>query len=183
MTEPALALATKLVKYVGRILDGSKEIARAITIATISVAEMLLELITSHFVADISRVKESLLQKMEAETAEKKADADRRIAEAAEAANRATLHKRDDAIAKAELEYRCAEAAKTAAEAAAIRLDAETRRIEGIANAQAKLLEAIAKLRSEDGDIYFSRENLETLLRLKLPAEPPGRQDKVKDAE
>jgi uncharacterized membrane protein YqiK len=170
MTEPALGFRTRLARYIGTAIDGPKFLGRYIAIGTLSLAETLLELVNAHIVTDIARIKESLIRRIEAETDEKRAEADRKTAEAAEAANRATLHKRQDAIAKAERQQKQAEAAKTEAEADAIRADAETRRIEAVAGAQARLLEAIAKLRKEGGDVFFSKDNLQQILRLGLPA-------------
>lgn len=128
-----------------------------------------MDLLNAHVVTDIARIKESLIRKLESEADEKRADADRKMAEAAEAANHATLHKRKDVIAQAARQLKKAEAAKTEAEADAIRMDAETRRLEAVAAAQSRLLEAIAKLRAEGGDVFFSKENLQQIVRLGLP--------------
>ena len=163
MSEPALGFGTRLARYIGTAMDGPKFLGRYIAIAALSVAETLLELVNAHVVTDIARVKEPLIRRIEVET-------DRKVAEAAEAANRATIHKRRDAIAKAERRQKQADAAKTEAEADAIWMDAETRRLEAVAGAQARLLEAIAKLRAEGGDVFFSKDNLQQILRLGLPA-------------
>jgi len=175
MTEPALGFGTRLVRYIGNVIDGPKLLGRYIAIGTLSVAETLSDLLKAHVVTDIARVKESLIRKTEAEGDEKRAEADRKAAEAVEAANRATLHKRRDVIAKAERQLKQAEAARTKAEAEAIRMDAETRRIEAVAGAQARLLEAIAKLRGEGGDVFLSKENLYQILRLGLQSRRRGR--------
>ena len=168
MTQPAIGFAVRVVRYIGKALDGPKHLTRYIAISALSVADTLNNLMTGHIVTDFTRIKEALIRKIEAEADEKRAEADRKIAEAVEAANRASLHKRDDAIAKAEQELKCAEAAKSAAEAEAIRMDADTRRLEAIANAHARLLEAIAKLRAEGGDVFFDKENLNQILRSAL---------------
>jgi hypothetical protein len=175
MTQPALSFGTRIVQYLGKALDGPRHLGRYVVIGTLSVAQTLLNLMNAGVIKDVARIKEALIQKTEAETAIKLAEADLKVAEAAEAANRVTLNKRPDAIAQAERQLK-AQAAKTEAEAEAISMDAGTRRIEGVANAQARLLEAIGKLRAEGGEIFFSKENLREMLRL----QPPRQEDEEK---
>ena len=56
-----------------------------------------------------------------------------------------------------------------------IRTAAETQRLQAMAKAKARLIEAMAKLRAEGGEVYFDRENLEAILRIRLPpAEDKG---------
>jgi hypothetical protein len=169
MTVPALGFGTRLVHYLGKAIAAPKHLARYCAIATLSAAETLLKLVRAGVVSDLGRIKEALIRRTEAEADEKRAEADLKVAEAAEAANRATLHKRHDAIANAERQIKIAQVAKTDAEAEAIRMDAETRQIEAIANAKARLLEAIAKLRTDGGEIFFDKNNLEQILRTGLP--------------
>lgn len=175
-----LGFRSRAMRFISKAIEGPKHLGRCITIATLSVAETVLELVKIGIATDIARVKKALIRKTEAEADEKRAEADRKVAEAAEASNRATLHKRKDAIARAEKQLRFAEvaekkaaAAKTIAESEKIRADTEairqtieTQRIEAIANGQARLIEAIAKLRAEGGDAMFSEKNLKDILRL-----------------
>jgi len=119
-----------LTKLAAKALGGPAVLFRVIAIATLSVAEILARFVDSALVADIYRVKESLLRRTEAESDAACADARKKLAEATEAANRTTLHARNEAIARAEEAELQARAAKTRAEAKAIRMDAETRRAE-----------------------------------------------------
>lgn len=164
MTEPP-GIGEAMMKLLARAIEGSETLCRVIAVATLSVAETLFGLLQSGLVHDTERVKESLIRKMEAEADEKTADAQRKLAEAAEAANHATLLKGRTAREVAERKAK-AEAAKIEADAEAARMDAGTRRMQAIAEGQAKLLDAISKLRQEGGDVFLSKENLESILRL-----------------
>jgi len=158
-------------KYIGKALGGPTFIARSIAVATLSVAKSLLGMFGEGFVTDIECIKESFLRKMKAEADSAVGEAQKKMAEAAEAANRANLPKRKDAIARTEQELAQAKVAKTQAEGEAIRKDAETRRLQAIAEAKARLLEALGKLRQEGGDIFFDRDNLRKILEVGFPPE------------
>jgi hypothetical protein len=186
VSEPSVGFWATIVKFVGQaIVTPTKWLLWRTRIATLSVAETVLDLLKLGLVSDIRRIKEADLQTIEAEKDEKKATAQLRLAEAQEASNRATLAKRKDVLAQAEKAKKAAEAAKVQAEADAIRMDAETRRIRAVTEGQARLLESISRLRQEGGDVYFREENLVEILRLELPApekdesqqEPPTEED------
>lgn len=171
-------LGSAVWKGLASAVRGSKDLARVTWIATLSSAEILLTLIKSGLVTDICRVKETLIERMEAETESIRADAEKRVAEAAEAASKADLPKRKDAIARAERDRQIAEAEKTLAEADAIRSDAETRRMQAMAEATAALLEAVSKLKQEGGDMLLSEENLRRILDAGISRSlPPRRRD------
>lgn len=171
MTPLPSKIGELLVKFVANVLGGPKTVLRCIAIASLSLAEYLLSLINQGFIKDINRVKESLIRKMEADADSAVADAQKKLAEAAEASNRANLPKRKDALAKAKKEIAQAKVAKTQAESEAIRKNAETQRLLAIAEARARFLEALAKLRQEDGDIFFNIDNLKRILEEGLPPE------------
>jgi hypothetical protein len=154
-------------------IAGSKNVSLVIGVATLRVAETLLEMVLGAEVSDISRLKESLIERIEAETVSQKADSMRKLAEAIEATNKANLHKRKDALAVAERDIARAQAAKTQEEADAIKRDSETRRIEAIAKARTDFIEAISKLKQEGGEIVFDAENLRALLNSGSQNEPP----------
>lgn len=149
--------ATAIFKWFARALAGPAWMARSIAVATLSVAQSLASLISSQLVSDIGRVKESIIEKMEAETQTK-------VAEAAKAVNEANLPKRRDALAQAERAKVEAEAAKTNAEAGAIRMDAETRRVAAIVEAEAQLVEALSRLRQDGGELFCDKEHLARIL-------------------
>lgn len=156
-------------KWIGRQIEGPSQYARQGWIATLSVVEVLLELVDSRFLEDINRLKEHHFKVLNAQADGRRAEADKLMAEAAVAANEANLHKRKDAVAKLKKREKEAAIAKTEAEAEAIRFDAETRRLAAIAEGKAKLIESILKLRQEDGDFYVNVENLLKLPGMEMP--------------
>ncbi len=158
-------------KYLGKVLGGPKFLARSITAATLSLAQGLLVMFYMYMGDTISRIKESLLQKIEADAKAANADAQKKLAEAAIAANVANLPKRKDVIARLEREKKEAEVAKTKAEAEALLKDAETRRLQALTEAKTRFLEAVAKLRQEGGDIYIDPDNLLKIIGAGLPPE------------
>tara|TARA_R110002049_G_scaffold290065_4_gene473316 strand:+ start:4372 stop:4929 length:558 start_codon:yes stop_codon:yes gene_type:complete len=176
MTDTIKRFGEIIRKWLARSIETPSQYALSTWSATLSFAQVLLELVDSRFLPDIERIKEANLQAIEAHTRKKNAEADkeeaeakRKLSEAVDAANQAALHKRHDAIARAEKDQKIAEAAKTQAEADAVRMDAETRRITAIAEAQANLLSAISQLRQEGGEFFVDKKNLEQILNLGLP--------------
>lgn len=155
------------VRWAGRALTGAaKTMARPAAIATLSLSQMLLELINAHLAHDFGEMKESLLRRQNAEAAAAEADALRKLAEAAEASNRATIHRRKDREATIERESKELANARTRAEIDAIRSDAESRKRVAIADARARLIEAISKLSQEGGALFFDKGNLRRILEL-----------------
>ena len=122
-----------------------------------------------NLVTDIRRIKEAGVRRIEAEADEKVAEAQRKLADAAAAANQANLPKRRDAVARAELELKRAEAVKTLAEANAVQMDAETRRLQAVEEAKIRFLEALSKLRQDGGDLLVDSVNLQEILLKGLP--------------
>jgi hypothetical protein len=172
-------------KRLGTAVAGPKALARMGAIATLSVADTLLTMIDATLVTDIRRVKESLIRRVEARTATVEAAATKKLAEAIEAADKADLPARKDAIARATKEKALAEAAKSQAEADKsqaeadkVRSDIEIQRLQPMTDARVRLLEAITKLRAAGGDVYFDADNLKAILAHPLPLRP----EKVKDA-
>jgi formylglycine-generating enzyme required for sulfatase activity len=180
-----------IVKFLGTPVRGSKAAGEFIAVATLSTAQTLLELLRSRLASDIGRLKEARIRASEAETRGKDAEAEQKLAEAARAANEATHHKRRDAEARIERERRKAEVEKTRAETDAARMDAETRRmdaetrrLQAIAEAKARLMEALSGLRQQGGEAFFSEQNLREIIQLGIPqqemadeqnvATPPG---------
>ena len=163
-----------LIWLSGIAIATSATAARAIALATLSLAKILLKLIVSHIATDIGQFKDDILRRHKAQADAASAEAKKKLAEAAEAVNRAALHKRKDALAKLEREAKELQNAKTQAEIHTILHDADTRRIQATAEAQARLIEAISKLRQEGGDIFFSQQNLLEILHLpQHPSTPP----------
>jgi hypothetical protein len=179
MSASPASIGAVIVRYAVQALGGPVFLARLSAVATLSVVEELLSMVGAGLVCDVRRMKESLIRRTEAETAAKvakvasaNAEVQKKLAEAAEAANRANLHKRNDAVARAEKDKLRAEAAKTQAEAEAIRADAESRRIQALAEAQARLIDALAKLRQDGGGLLVDSEQLRQILGLPPPGPP-----------
>jgi hypothetical protein len=166
---PIYELMQVLGKWVAKALGGPKRLSHNIMAATLSVVEYCAELFRLGVVEDVRRIKESLIQRSEAETKNKQAEAAKKMAEAAEAENKANLSKRNDRVAMLEKERLELENGKTKAEIEAIQTKTETEGQKAIIEAKARFLEAIASLRKEEGDIYFNKESLDEFLNINLP--------------
>lgn len=137
--------------------------------AALSLASLLLEMSKSRLLPDLNRIKEANIKSIEADADLKEAEANAKAAEAAEASNRATLHKRRDKMAKLEFEAKRLELAKTEAEIEAIKSDSESKKIEAMANANARVIEAISKLNQEGGQLIVNSANLHEVLNGAAP--------------
>lgn len=175
MTDTLKRFGEVIQKWIARAIETPSRFARSKWAATLSLAEVLLELMNSKLVPDIQRIKEANIQSIEAGARKKNAEADTaeaqaklKTVEAVDAANQAAIYKRKDAIARAEKNQKAAEAAKTQEEADAVRMDAVTRRITAVAEAKAKLIIAISQLQQEGGGFFADQKNLEQLLNLEL---------------
>jgi len=195
MTSPS-KLSSKLIKWIANALSGPKHLTQSITAATFATAEFMLSLV-GVYVQDISRIKETIVRKLEAETS-------KAMSEAIEASNKATRSKRSAAITKAEVlaeiehkkaqtekllaeadsarEDSTAKIIKAHAEADALQQDAETRRFLVMSGSFLKeneskkettrnaLLQAMKQFTSEGGNIYVDKEHFEEMLKSGLPA-------------
>ena len=162
-----------VARIVALSTSGPKRYARLATAASLSVAQYLLQVSKSQLVPDVRRLKETFIEAAEADTEAKKARSMKALAEATEASNNATIHKRDDAIALAKQREALAIAAKAEAEVEKIKMesqaammDAQTRRGQAIADAQVKFVDALSRLKQEGGQFFVNQDNLENILRL-----------------
>ena len=154
------------VRWIGHAIVGSAVTARAVAVATLSTAEVLLDLMNCHIADDVSQIKDSLIKKQRSEAELAEAEATKRLAEAAAAANQANLHKRKDRMAAIERDRLQLQNAKTQAEIHAILSDAEARKIQAVAEAKARLIEAISKVKQDGGGVFFDEENLRKIMEL-----------------
>lgn len=175
MTDTLKRFGEIIQKWIARAIETPSRYARSKWAATLSVADVLLDLFNSKLVPDIERIKEANIQSIEAGARKKNAEADLaeaeaklKLTEAVDAANQAAMHKRKDALARAEKDQKAAEAVKTKAEADAVRMDAETHRMAAVIEAKANLISAISQLRQEGGELFVDQKNLEQLLNLEL---------------
>lgn len=157
---PIKEIRQVLGKWIAKTLGGPKTLVNNITAATLSLIQYCAKLFQMGVVKDIHRIKESMIERSEAETEIVKAKAAKDMADAAEAANHLNLSKRNDIIAKYEKERLQLENAKTRAEIKAIETRAETDREKAMVEAKARFIEAINSLQREGGNIYFRKENL-----------------------
>ncbi|MCA8993819.1 MAG: hypothetical protein KDA88_17660 [Planctomycetaceae bacterium] len=168
-----------IYKWMARAIgDPTKRHAKSIWAATLSVAEALMSVVNNGLATDIRRIKNAHIRGIEVRTEKEEAEAElagakgkQVLAEAVEASNRATLHKRKDAEARIERRRREAEAAKTEAEAEAIRMDAETRRITAETEGLARLIEALSLLKQQGGGLAVDPDELRRLLGRDGPSE------------
>ncbi len=154
-----LGFFTRIATAIGGAAGGSKERRRSV----LRTASVIFTLVRGYKVASIERIEAATIQEVEAEAREAKADAEFRVAEAAEKQARValTLAEADLLKAKAAALSSNAEAKRIAAEA-----NAEAKRIKGIADASAKLMEAAAKLKRAGGSFAVGESEIKKLLRL-----------------
>jgi hypothetical protein len=152
------------MRWFAKAITGSSVVARFSIVASLAVAETLLDLIHSGIVVDVSTVKDSMIRKFSAEADAAEADAMKKLADAADASNRANLHKRKDRLAQIDYEQRKLGLAKTQAEISAIESDTESRRIQAMADARSRVIDSISKLRQAGGDVFLDEENLKEIL-------------------
>lgn len=164
-----------LGKWVAKALGGPKALLRNITAATLSVIEYCAELFDLGVVDDIHRIKELMIQRGEAETTIVKADAIKKMAEAAEVENRANLFRRNDKLSQLERKKLELENVRTRAEIEEIETRTRTARETAMMDAKTRFLEACHRLRSEGGAMYFNKKDLHRFLGMGLPSdeEPP----------
>src|ERR1700676_2504796 len=86
--------ASFCVGYLGRAIKsskGSEPSVYGIQIATVSIAEILVGLISKKVATDISTIKNNLIRRLEAQTIAIEKETEKRVTTAAEAANKLTI--------------------------------------------------------------------------------------------
>ena len=176
--------ADKLFGYLARALGGTAALGRFTLIATLTVAETSLKAIKKEedgladgLIRDIRHFKDDLYKKNKTDVKAYQAQAHKTVAEAAKASNRNSFQQRPKVIAAREKELE-AQADLTQAKADATRMNAQTQRIAAIARAKAELIEALAKLKQEGGQVYMDAENLKEILRLGESQQLPAPEEK-----
>jgi hypothetical protein len=152
-----------LVRMVAQAAGGDRAGDEAVKAATRLLAETLVSLIQGGRIADVRENVGAAARRKESSPAAE--EVHKRVAEAQEEAARADLPRQQEALLRAQAEESKARAAKAQAEADAIRLDAETRRLQAMAEARAKMLDRLSALRQYGGDAVFNAEMLKALLR------------------
>jgi hypothetical protein len=106
-----------LLKVLAKAVSASEDVVLGVGAATASVAETLLGLVRLQIANDVGALKQHLLTRSAAKATGADADARKRVAEALDAENHATLASRRDVFARAERRKASAEALKAEAEA------------------------------------------------------------------
>jgi predicted methyltransferase MtxX (methanogen marker protein 4) len=147
-----------IIKYGGRALGGPAELAKGITIATLSLAESLLEIIGSGFAEDVCKWKVSLIE-------ERQAKATLKVAKAAEAANKNARQQHDDAVhaAKVRVELEKQKGQLAIEEYKNRKLQQEIREREQTDAAMLRIEAAISIIKQKGGGVFFSVANLKEL--------------------
>ncbi len=153
-----------LIRKSASAVAGSKEVSVGIAIAMISLADSLRVMVDATILTDIRKYKDGLFRRFEAGTKKLEAEAEQEAAKAVDLANKATLSSRKDTLAKLEKDALRAQLAKTQAETDAIKMDAETRRMQAIAEAEANLLDKLSILRQHGGEIFVNKKNLQEII-------------------
>jgi hypothetical protein len=173
-----------ITKFIAKPLAVSKTAGTAVSIATLSVCETLLAAFKSRLVPDIRRIKESLIRRHEADTDAKRADAKRKLAEAATAANAVTPKSYTEEKAKLDLQTLALENAKKAAavrtananadkaetaaalaKARALKEFFDEQRQKNLTEKEQAVFDALSKLIAEGGTLYIDAPALEQLVK------------------
>ena len=161
-------LAGAVIGWFGRAIKGSKSNPSVIHMAWISTAERLARLVNSGVADDISFVKQSLKRRINAETRSMEAEAALKLAKAAEESEK---------VNQTKLKLREAQVEKYAgSKAEAIKREQEKL----IAKADARLIEAISKLKQEGGGLFFDQKNLKEIYDVLVLLDTPH-DEKYKD--
>lgn len=167
-------VGASLVRIVVSAVKGPEWLRRSTTIATLSVAQSLLRLLHLQIAIDIGQLKNQMIAKHGAEVKVAEAEARRKLAEAAEAENHATLHRRTDLLAVAEQRQALAMATKAEAEARKAHAEAELmERVVRSADTRTTALtieasledlkQAIRRVNSKGGSVFFDEAALRQL--------------------
>ena len=165
-------------KFLAKPIAGSKTLWNTVAATSASVAQTLLEAIKSTLAVDAEHLKKTFFKRLDVQTDVQAAEAQKKIAEAATAANRVIQRDHAEALARLERQgkeienqKRQAEAGKLQAEAAAAGLRvmdgyvklAKKFQEENLTNAKEALDAALAKLVREAGALYVDSRQLKRL--------------------
>jgi hypothetical protein len=179
------------IRLLGRCSRKSRDLWDVSVVALAVVAQQLLDSCPS-LVEDIRRLKDNKFRRVEAETLALEADAQRKYAAAAQAANTVTEREFERAVRELELEKQAIRNRKLAAEAAAAEARADKSKAEAARAeikacealmevykearqknseaAEEELLDALRQYNLEGGILHIDSENLRSLIKLTKPA-------------
>ncbi len=140
------------------------EAGRVVTDVTLFFAEKLFELINQELASDIAVYRYNLQRKAISEADAEQAEAEKKIAQAAQEANEATIRKLP-AVKRARVCQEEALAKKTLAEADKAGAEAEAIKITSRAEAVAKVFNALANFKKEGGELFLDFEEIKGILK------------------
>jgi uncharacterized membrane protein YqiK len=141
--------------------SGSKKEKRKSSLRT---AAVIAGLVRDYKIDSINRIEDAVVEEVESEALAAKADAEFRVAEAAEQQARAALKRAEANLTQAKADAVAKESS----------VKAETARIKAIADAAAKLADAAAKLKRAGGSVIIIESEIVSLLqegRKEFPAD------------
>jgi hypothetical protein len=177
-TELIAAFGSVVAKYTGKAMGGPAWMARAIGMASLTVAESMLRMLDLGLAEDVTVIRDSIRAKFKAKGEIETAKAEKMMAEAAEVVARSNLHNRNDRIAQAEMREAEANARKAEAQAAKseqevralelrnLKIEAkiEAQKIERLDAAQARAIRAIEAIRAKGGAVGLDPKNLQQFM-------------------
>jgi hypothetical protein len=174
-----MRLVDILGKFLAKCVSGATGVSDATIIASAIVAQALLEANMATLVLDLRRIKESFLQRIEARTDSVRAEAELKLAEAANATNKITPVAHEQALRLAqqeaaliENEKRKAEASMAGSRAKLMEELVRDMRENRLKDASLELMEALTQYMLEGGQLHIDSQNLKALIQAGQKANP-----------
>jgi flagellar biosynthesis GTPase FlhF len=174
-------------KFLAVPISRIKGLRDASMVALASVAQTLFEMCKSTLAEDVKKIKNEFVKRVKARTQLEIAEARKRVAEAADAANKVTVRSHEEELRRLERErlqienatkkVELSQAEAQASEAHSKAVAAKLKNIQSIKEmfeearqkrgeeAESELIEALRQLNTEGGKIYFDSDNLKHLLK------------------
>ena len=176
-----------IAKFLAVPLSQVKGLRDISMVALASVAQTLLEMCKSTLAEDAKKIKKEFVKRVKARTQLEQAEARKRVAEAADAANKVTVRSHQEELRRLERERLQIENATKkvglshaeahASEAHSNAVAAKLKNVKALAEmfeearqkrgeeAESELIEALRQLNTEGGKIHFDSDNLRLLLK------------------
>jgi ATPase subunit of ABC transporter with duplicated ATPase domains len=151
-------------RYIGKALGGPKDHAVATWNASLTVAEHLIRLISDDVARDFRDYRDQMKERIRATTDERNAQAQQKLSEAQEAANKAIRSKRTPAIQRIEEQQLRLANAKTEAEIEKLKMEMENSRRDSQVAAFERVVAAIERVTANGGEVMFDPENLNAII-------------------
>ena len=169
-----------ILKVTGSASEAAVDVQDMAKSALLATAQFLLTMKRKYLVTALHEFKKHAKRRAEARTKIKEAaaikataEAEKLLAEAMDKSTKATLHKRNDRLARIEKRQKLEELRtqelqneKIRGEIEKLKHELEMDRIKTVSEAQERLILAVAKLRAEGGDLVIDVRSLKKLLNL-----------------